>query len=151
MSSTHVMTLTSMTMCFSNTCVYVYVLSHFSRVPLFAAPRTVARQAPLSMRFSRQEYWSGHALLQGIFPTRDRTRVSCVSCTTGGFTNRWSPFIPKTSLAILWHHMNALKLTQLRHYLPGDSARPHRWSQARTYKVPLLPLQLKSRLSAAVL
>ena len=22
-------------------------------------PRTVARQAPLSMRFSRQEYWSG--------------------------------------------------------------------------------------------
>ena len=31
---------------------------------------TVAHQAPLSMVFSRQEYWSGlHALLQGIFPT----------------------------------------------------------------------------------
>ena len=29
------------------------------------------RQAPLSMGFSRQEYWSGlHALLQGIFPTQ---------------------------------------------------------------------------------
>ena len=27
--------------------------------PLFATPRTVARQAPLSMEFSRQEYWSG--------------------------------------------------------------------------------------------
>ena len=28
-------------------------------------------QAPLSMEFSRQEYWSGcHALLQGIFPTQ---------------------------------------------------------------------------------
>ena len=25
----------------------------------FAAPRTVARQVPLSMGFSRQEYWSG--------------------------------------------------------------------------------------------
>ena len=25
----------------------------------FAAPRTVARQAPLTMGFSRQEYWSG--------------------------------------------------------------------------------------------
>ena len=30
-----------------------------SRVQLFAAPWTVACQAPLSMEFSRQEYWSG--------------------------------------------------------------------------------------------
>ena len=30
-----------------------------SCVQLFATPWTVARQAPLSMRFSRQEYWSG--------------------------------------------------------------------------------------------
>ena len=30
-----------------------------SPVWLFAIPRTVARQAPLSMEFSRQEYWSG--------------------------------------------------------------------------------------------
>ena len=30
-----------------------------SRVQLFAAPWTVAHQAPLSMGFSRQEYWSG--------------------------------------------------------------------------------------------
>ena len=30
-----------------------------SRVHLFATPWTVARQAPLSMEFSRQEYWSG--------------------------------------------------------------------------------------------
>ena len=30
-----------------------------SRVWLFVTPRTVARQTPLSMRFSRQEYWSG--------------------------------------------------------------------------------------------
>ena len=29
------------------------------RVRLFAAPWTVARQAPLSMEVSRQEYWSG--------------------------------------------------------------------------------------------
>ena len=33
----------------------VCVLSHFSRVRLFATPWTVAHQAPLSMRFSRQE------------------------------------------------------------------------------------------------
>ena len=30
-----------------------------SRVRLFATPWTVAHQAPLSMGFSRQEYWSG--------------------------------------------------------------------------------------------
>ena len=30
-----------------------------SHVRLFATPWTVAHQAPLSMGFSRQEYWSG--------------------------------------------------------------------------------------------
>ena len=30
-----------------------------SRVQLFATPWTIARQAPPSMEFSRQEYWSG--------------------------------------------------------------------------------------------
>ena len=33
-----------------------YLLSH---VRLFVTPWTVAHQAPLSMGFSRQEYWSG--------------------------------------------------------------------------------------------
>ena len=51
--------------------VDVYVLSCFSHVLLFVTPRTVAWQAPLSMGFSKQEYWSGcHALLQGIFLTQ---------------------------------------------------------------------------------
>ena len=36
-----------------------WVQSHFSRVWLFATPWTVACQAPLSIGFSRQEYWSG--------------------------------------------------------------------------------------------
>ena len=37
----------------------VCVLSHFSCVWLFVTLWTVACQAPLSMGFSRQEYWSG--------------------------------------------------------------------------------------------
>ena len=36
----------------------IRVLSHFSHVWLFVTPWTVAHQAPLSMGFSRQEYWS---------------------------------------------------------------------------------------------
>ena len=39
--------------------IYVCVLSPFSHVQLFATLWTVAHQAPLSMGFSWQEYWSG--------------------------------------------------------------------------------------------
>ena len=35
------------------------VLSRFSCVQFFTTPWTVACQAPLSIGFSRQEYWSG--------------------------------------------------------------------------------------------
>ena len=37
------------------------MLSHFSCVRLLVTPWIVACQAPLSMEFSRQEYWSGLA------------------------------------------------------------------------------------------
>ena len=36
-----------------------FMLSRFYRVQLFATPWTVACQAPLSVGFFRQEYWSG--------------------------------------------------------------------------------------------
>ena len=39
--------------------MHACMLSHFSRVQLFATLWTVAHQDPLSMGFSRQEYWSG--------------------------------------------------------------------------------------------
>ena len=48
----------------------ICMLGHFSHVWLFAAPWTVACQAPLSMGFFRQEYGAGcHFLIQGIFLT----------------------------------------------------------------------------------
>ena len=37
-------------------CLFFQLLSH---VQLFVTPWTVARQAPMSVGFSRQEYWSG--------------------------------------------------------------------------------------------
>ena len=40
-------------------CVCVCVYYPLSRVQLFVTPWTVACCAPLSMGFSRQEYWSG--------------------------------------------------------------------------------------------
>ena len=51
------------------TCV-CKVLSCLSHVQLFVTPWTVAHQAPLSMGFSRQKYWSCCALFQGILPTQ---------------------------------------------------------------------------------
>ena len=49
----------------------VCILSHFRCVRLFVTPLTVARQAPVSMGFSRQEYWSGLPFSPpGIFPTQ---------------------------------------------------------------------------------
>ena len=43
------------------------LLSHFSHVQLFVTPRTVACQAPLSMGFPRQEYWSELPFFSCIF------------------------------------------------------------------------------------
>ena len=60
------------------------LLSHFSRVQLCATPWTAAHQAPPSMGFSRQEYWS-------VF-----IGVSCVSynvvlpcCVSFRYTTKW--------------------------------------------------------------
>ena len=47
------------------------VLSCFSCVWLFVTLQTIALQSPLSMGFSKQDYWVDcHALLQGIFLTQ---------------------------------------------------------------------------------
>ena len=63
------------------------VLSRFSRVQLFATPWTVAFQAPLSMRFPRQEYWSRLPFLSpGDLPDPGIEPVSLMSpALAGGF------------------------------------------------------------------
>ena len=45
--------------CKEQYCMKWSEVKSFSRVRLFATPWTVAYRAPLSMGFSRQEYWSG--------------------------------------------------------------------------------------------
>ena len=62
-----------------------------SRVRLFAALWTVARQAPLSMRFSRHEYWSGLPLPPprdlpnpGIKPTSPALQVDSLPLSLWG-------------------------------------------------------------------
>ena len=81
-------------------------------VRFFATPWTIARQAPLSMKFSRQEYWSGLLqgifLFQGIFPTQGSNPSSAAPALAGGFfttDHLGSPYIHTHSLKIyfpLW-------------------------------------------------
>ena len=55
--------------------------SSFSHFQLFATPQTVAHQPPLSVGFSRQEYWSGIPFPSpgGTSQCSDRTQVSCIA------------------------------------------------------------------------
>ena len=52
---------------FSNAWKWKVKVKFLSRVRLLATPRTAAYQAPPSMGFSRQEYWSGLPLPSSIF------------------------------------------------------------------------------------
>ena len=56
------------------------VLSHFSPVWLFVTLWPVVQKAPLSMGFSRQEYWSGLPLPPpGVFPPQgSNPHLSCL-------------------------------------------------------------------------
>ena len=52
-------------------CVCVCVLTRMCACALFATSWAATYQAPQSMEFSRQEYWSGLPFLpQGVFPTQ---------------------------------------------------------------------------------
>ena len=99
------------------------MLSHFSRVRLFATPWTAACQAALSMGISRQEYWSGLplpppgiepvSLLAGRFFTTSATwealETAC-QCRAHGL-DPWSRKIthalgqlsPRTYSRVLWN------------------------------------------------
>ena len=55
-------TLEWVTISFSNEWKWKVKVKSLSRIRLLATPWTAANQAPLSMGFSRQEYWSGMPL-----------------------------------------------------------------------------------------
>ena len=82
------------------------VLSPFNHLWLFAAPWIVARQAPLSMRFSQQGYWS--ALLSsppGYLPNPGVEPVSPVSPTLQAgsllLSHQGIPLIPSAAAKLL--------------------------------------------------
>ena len=83
---------------FSNAWKWKVKVKLFSHVHLFATPWTAAHQAPLSMGFSRQEYWSGVPL------------PSLLNCSSlAGKPRRVWVSVSSRALSVhknLWHFMN---------------------------------------------
>ena len=76
----------------------------FSRVQLFVTLWTVTHQAPLSMGFSRQDYWSGLSCLpSGDLPDSGIKPVFSVSPALAGgfFTTRATWKAPSLQYTIL--------------------------------------------------
>ena len=53
------------------------LLSRFSRVRFCATPKTAAHQAPPSLGFSRQEYWSGLPFPSPVHKSESEVAQSC--------------------------------------------------------------------------
>ena len=66
--------------------VVVVVVYSLNGVRLFATPWTVACQAPLSMGFPRQEYWSGEPLPSPRDLPNPGTEPSSLALAGGFFT-----------------------------------------------------------------
>ena len=83
------------------------VLPVLSHIWLFATSQTVARQAPLSMEFSRQEYWSGLPFPSpGDLPGSETEPTSLVSpALAGGFFTTAHSLPPRVSQ---WVHNKCL-------------------------------------------
>ena len=73
------------------------LLSHFSHVRLCATPDMTAHQAPPSLRFSRQEHWSG---LPFPFPMHESEKWKW-SCSVM-FDSSWPPGLQPTRLLHPW-------------------------------------------------
>ena len=71
------------------------LLSRFSRVRLCATPWTAAHQSPLSLGFSRQEYWSGLPFPSPVHESESESDVT-QSCPTLSDPMDWS--LPGSSI-----------------------------------------------------
>ena len=90
------------------------MLSHFSCTWLFATLWT-----PLSMEFTRQEYWSGlHALFQRVFPTQG-WKLHLISCLLHWQAGSLPPGKPHISAHIqLYRSVNTRLITTSQNSIP---------------------------------
>ena len=84
------------------------MLSRFSRVQLFVTLWTIAHQAPLSVGFSRQEYWSGLPCPPGDLPNPGMESASLMSPALAGMSFTTSAtWEAQSEVGILANHLLA--------------------------------------------
>ena len=95
-SLTHVLLISDTTLSrfLGNTNLWLDIKCACSVVSDSATPWMVVPPAPLSMRFSRQEYWRGLPFLfQGTFPTQgSNLSFLCSLALAGKFFYHWAPW-----------------------------------------------------------
>ena len=93
------------------------MLSHFSHVQLFATPWTIAHQTPLSMEFSRQEYWGGLPCPSPVdLPNPGIKPGSFMSSALmGGFFTTSTPWKP--NVVLLLHRIVEISMENSQEYL----------------------------------
>ena len=106
------------------------MLSHFSPVRFFATPWTVACQAPLSMGFSRQKFWSGLPYpLPGDFPNPGIKPMSLTFPALGGgfFTTSttWETPSKKKKQLDVWRTLSSLYKSNMVEVKRGAHAVDH--------------------------
>ena len=112
---------------FAFMCMYVCMLSRFSHVWLHETPWTVVYQAPPSMGFSRQEYWSGLPCPPpGDLPDPGIKLVSVVSAAlAGGFlTSKGTWEAPFYVCRLDWYVDELCLVIQLLIYFTQHFFRP---------------------------
>ena len=123
---------------FSNAWKWKLKVKSLSRVWLLVTPRTIAYKAPLSMGFSRQEYWSGVPSpspettddVKRVRPEADSHRETSVGIPTVQWSNTSNPARAITSLPESVHR------AQL-------SPKNKKWKQLQINRGPMkLPLRL---------
>ena len=94
-------TLECVAISFSNAWKWKVKVKSLSRVWPSATPWTAARQAPLSMGFSRQEYWSGVPLPSPPFTAKNSLKVvytTYIYFLTTLWSDLWQLFFTETAL-----------------------------------------------------
>ena len=100
---------------FSSAWKWKMTVKSLSRVRLLATPWTAAHQAPPSMGFSRQEYWSGvplPSLVMGYYSAMKRNEIVLFAATWHGWTWRtlcWSKVRQRQTLYDIIYMWNLKK------------------------------------------
>ena len=115
------------------------MLSCFSHVWLFTTLRTVAHQVPLSLGFSRHEYWSVFPFpLPGDFPTPG---VEPAFLTAPALAGRF--FITSATWEALYDHCNTSASLVIHIAVPwqvwGQPSKIKKWAVAQFLESPPLP------------